>query len=372
MLKHILMALSLAAVFSAAPEGQAPPPPKSPFAKLAQPWPTTDEMLQRKADAEALRLFASEEPIAFTMTGDFRAVNKDRNPNSKKQYPAKLTFAGEGEPRTFAIQVSARGHVRRMAQTCDNVPLRLEFVDDEVRGTMFDKQDALKLVVQCRNSANFEQYVLREYLAYRVMNTLSPRSFRARLSKVTYTDATGKVLGSRYGMLLEDDGDVAKRMEGRTVEIPRVLFKDLHSETLDAMMLFEYLIGSTDFSIYALHNVVLVQRPDRSLYSIPYDFDMTGLVSPPYAIPDKRFPITSVKQRMYRGACRTVEEWEPAVAHFRAQKDKILALPDAVPDLSKDSREDAKDFLAGFYDSIKDARDVKRLLVDACQKAPTM
>jgi hypothetical protein len=132
------------------------------------------------------------------------------------------------------------------------------------------------------------------------------------------------------------------------------------------------MIGSTDYSIYALHNVVLVQKPDRSLYTIPYDFDMTGLVSPPYAIPDKRFPITSVKQRMYRGACRTVEEWAPALAHFQAHKDKILAIPDTIPDLNKDSRDDARDYLAGFYDSIKDPRDVKRLLVDACEKAPAM
>lgn len=372
-MKHLLIALSLAAVFGAAPQGQAPPPPKSPFAKLAQPWPDADQMRQRKAEAEALKLFAGEEPIAFTLAGDLKGVNRDRNPNSKKQYPAQLSIAGEGAtPHSLPVKLSARGHVRRMTQTCDYVPLRIEFPDDQVAGTIFEKQDALKLVVQCRGNGIFEQFVLREYLAYRVLNVLTPQSFRARLAKVTYTDEAGKPLGSRYGMLLEDDGDVAKRMEGRTVEIPRVLFKDTHTETLDAMMLFEFMVGSTDFSIYALHNVVLVQKPDRVYYTVPYDFDMTGLVSPPYAIPDKRFPIASVKQRMYRGPCRTADEWEPTLAKFRAQKDKILAIPDTIPDLSKDSREDAKNYLAGFYDSIKDPKDVKRLLVDACQKAPTM
>ena len=77
------------------------------------------------------------------------------------------------------------------------------------------------------------------------------------------------------------------------------------------MMMLEYMIGSTDFSIYALHNVVLVQTQDRTLYPVPYDFDMTGLVSPPYAIPDKRLPIGSVKDRLYRGPCRTLERPAP-------------------------------------------------------------
>ena len=373
MTKHILAALSLAVLFGVAAQGQAPTPPKSPYQKLAEPWPDAAAMRQRKADAETLRLFTAEEPIAFTLAADFRNINKDRNPNSRKLFPGQLTIAGEGTgSHNFSVQLNARGHVRRMSQTCDYVPLRLTFQDEQVAGTIFDKQDNLKLVVQCRGAGNFEQFVLREYLAYRVLNVITPRSFRARLAKVTYTDPAAKPLGSRYGILLEDDGDVAKRMEGRTVEIPRVLFKDLHTETLDSMMLFEYMIGSTDFSIYANHNVVLVQKPDKVLYTVPYDFDMAGLVSPPYAIPDKRFSISNVKERMYRGVCRTVDEWESAVSHFRAQKDKILALPDSIPDLSKDSREDAKNYLSGFYDSIKDQKDVKRLLVDSCQKAPTM
>ena len=370
MMKQLLIALSLAAVFGATPQGQAPPPAKSPFQKLAEPWPDAAQMRQRKADAEALRLFTAEDPVAFTLTADFRTINRDRDPKSKKQYPAELTLAGE--TKSIPVKLNARGHVRRMARTCDYVPLKIEFPDDQVAGTHFDGQDGLKLVVQCRNAGAFEQFLLREYLVYRVLNLITPQSFRARLAKVAYIDPAGKLLGERYGMLLEDDSDVAKRMEGRTVELPRVLFKDIHAETLDTMMLFEYMIGSTDFSIFALHNVVFVQKPDRVLYSVPYDFDMAGLVSPPYAIPDKRLPIQSVKERLYRGPCRTLEQLESALAPFRAQKDRVLTVPDTIPDLSKGSANDAKNFLGDFYDSIKDSKDVKRLLVDGCKQTPTM
>src|SRR6185503_12977262 len=131
------------------------------------------------------------------------------------------------------------------------VPLRLTLPKTAVSDTIFHGQEALKLVVQCRGGAAFEQYLLKEYLAYRIFNTLTARGLRARLAKVSYVDAEGKPGGTRYGILLEDDSDVAKRMEGRVVELPRVLFKDLEPNALATMMVFAYMIGSTDFSIYA-------------------------------------------------------------------------------------------------------------------------
>src|SRR5687767_4859910 len=101
---------------------QAPPPAKNPLLRLAEPWPDASEMQRRKNEAEALRLFATEDPIAFTLTGDFRAINRDRNPDSQKQYAAQLTLPGDGQPRTIPVTLSARGHSRRNPRTCDYVP----------------------------------------------------------------------------------------------------------------------------------------------------------------------------------------------------------------------------------------------------------
>ena len=161
-------------------------------------------------------------------------------------------------------------------------------------------------------------------------------------------------------------------MEGRQVELPRAAFADMDRETLDTMTLFNYMLGNTDYSIYALHNVVLVTTPSRTLYPVPYDFDVSGLVSPPYAIPDKRLPIRTVRERFYRGPCRTVEQFEASLAAFRAAKDRILALPDTIADMSRSSREDAKKYINEFYDALKDSRGIKQQLVDRCVNAPTM
>ena len=371
---RLLAALALATTLAATAQGQGQAPPaKNPFLKLVEPWPDAKTMRQRKVEAEALRLFASEAPVALTLTTDLKAVNKDRNPNSKKLYPARLTTTTEnGAAHTVPVTLNARGHLRRMARICDHVPLKLTLPAGQMKGTVFQGQEAVKLVVQCRNNSDSEQHLLREYLAYRVMNTLTPRSFRARLARVTYQDPAGQPLGTRYGMLLEDADDVARRMDGRQVEFPRTAFANLHRETLDAMMLFQYLLGNTDFSIYALHNVVLVMTPDRLLYPVPYDFDISGLVDPPYAIPDKRLPIKDVSERLYRGPCRTVEQLAPSLAHFRAQRDRVLALPDTIADLNKDSREDSRKFLNSFYEAIENPKDLKKLFVDTCIDASSM
>ena len=74
----------------------------------------------------------------------------------------------------------------------------------------------------------------------------------------------------------------------------------LDAPTLTRMMLFEYMIGNTDFSIWALHNVRIVQDRARKLFPVPYDFDLSGFVHAPYATPDPRIGIRSVLDRLYR------------------------------------------------------------------------
>ena len=356
------------------PSAQAPPPKKNPLLKLAQQWPDAEQLLKRRQVAEALPLFAGNDPIAFTIAGDMKLVNKDHDPNSTKQYPAEIKIArGEGgQIDTIPVKLGARGHLRRMARTCDSVPLRVTFDKERVKDTVFAGQSVLKLVVQCAGGGEYEQYLYREHLAYRINNLLMPlRSFRTRLAKVTYVDA-GKTTATRAAMFLEDDGDVARRMEGRTVALPRGLFENFESDTLTSMMVFEYMIGNTDVSIAAVHNVIFVQKPNEKLwYPIPYDFDVSGLVHPPYAIPARGLNIKAVTDRLYRGPCQTPEKTDPTIANFVAKKPLIMALPDAIAGMDRASRDDAKMFLESFYSEIKNPKDVKRIFVD-CKKATTM
>jgi hypothetical protein len=330
-------------------------------------------MAARRTDAENRRLFQRTEPLQLTIAADFKAVNADRSENSTKRFPATLAAGGDEGGPPMPVTLRTRGHFRRRSTSCAWVPLRVEFQSDRAASTVFEHQRTLKLVTHCRDNGEYEQYVLREYLVYRLFNLLTPRSFRARLVKATYADAaSGRPLTTRYGMFVEDDDDVARRNDARVIDLERALFKDVDADSVTLMMLFEYMVGSTDFSIFKLHNVRLLQDQNRAFHTVPYDFDLTGLVNTRYAVVDSRLPIDSVRSRLYRGPCRTESELQPLLDRFRATRDAALALYDSLPDLDPAYRRSARGYLQEFYSLIDVRGGVKKALVDGCSRAPTM
>ena len=372
----ILILLSAAAP---APHAQStvppgPPPKKNPLLKLAEPWPDEATLKARREEAEARPLFLNTAPLEFTLTANFAVINKDRNPESTTRYPATLTVAAaDGTPRNIAVKLSARGHFRRMARNCSVVPLRVEFPKEGLTGTAFDGQTTLKLGTGCEDSKEYQQIILREYLTYPMFTAVTPYAFRARLARATYTDEKSKKKsGPRYALFIENDNDVARRNGGRSVDLQRVFFKDLDPETLTRAMLYEYMIGNTDVSIVALHNVRLVQRPDRTLVVVPYDFDLSGFVHAPYAIPDRRLGLRSVVDRLYRGPCRTTEEFDAAAAPFRDKRADIMALLTSLKDLDGAARAEIKDYVEGFFRTIDKPASIKKQFVDGCKPQPTM
>jgi hypothetical protein len=191
--------------------------------------------------------------------------------------------------------------------------------------------------------------------------------------RATYVEAKNqKTIASRYGIFIEHENDVARRMGGRIVELQRTQFTDVDPATVDIVNLFEYMIGNTDVSLWFLHNLRLVQDPERKMFTVPYDFDLSGFVHAPYAIPDRRFGIRSVLDRLYRGPCRTVAEMEAAAAPFLSKKAEMLALIDGTTDLESSNRREAKDYLEGFFRSIEKPGSIKKQFVDGCKPAPTM
>src|SRR5262245_12218649 len=209
-----LLLCALSAVLVAEPVQQSQAGNTATASSATEPWPDAKTMAERKRDSENLRLFASEEPLEFKLIADFRAVNRDRNPLSEKMFPAAIVLPrNDGTETEIALEIRTRGHSRRKPEVCSFAPLRLEFQRELMAGTPLARHNSIKLGVHCRDVNEFEQYVLREYAVYKIMNLLTPRSFRARLAKATYIDANSKrVFAQKYAMFIEDDDDVAKRM----------------------------------------------------------------------------------------------------------------------------------------------------------------
>ena len=366
-MSHPLARAIVAALALAGPALLAQKPPAvAPAAKppiSTAPWPDDDVLLARQAEAEQRTLFQDGPPLAFTLTAEFRLINGERTPNNAKQFPGVLTVDGADIP----VTLSSRGHLRLKSATCDFVPIKVVFDRAKLAGTIFEGQTTLKLGTHCRNDGEYDQYVMREYLAYKLANLVTPLSFRARLARGTYVEARSKrTLSTHSALFLEHENDVARRLRGREARLPHMAFSEFDAEALTRAMMLEYMLGNTDYSIWTLHNVVVVQDKRRRFFPVPYDFDLSGMVHPPYAAPDPRLSLKSVTDRLYRGPCRSTEAFIAAAAPFRARQADMIAAIDAVAGLEPLHKREMKDYLDGFFRRIATPESIKKTFVDGC------
>jgi len=334
---------------------------------------TLEARLDRQRAATERALFASDDPLPVTLIADFKAVNRDRDPESTRTFPGTIVVPGRlgGEDR-IDVQLRTRGHSRRMSATCTFAPIRLVFTG-KTAGTVFAGHKALKLGTHCRDVESYEQYVYREYAVYKIFNRITPRSFRARLAAATYVDvASQKPLTSRAGLFIEDDDDVAKRLDGQITELEGMTFAHVDAEAMALVGLFEYMIGNTDMSLLKLHNIKVVRAASGTAYPIPYDFDYSGVVNARYAVPSKPLGLGTVRERLYRGPCLTQEKLTPLLTRLTALHDDMLAVYDHVPSLDPGYSKDARGYLEQFFKTIQKPADAKRAFIDGCDKRPTM
>ena len=314
------------------------------------------------------RLFEASEPLELTLKADFGAINKNRG-NDKPNHPGVLSYTtAAGDSVALDVQVHTRGHFR--LARCQYPPLKIVFNREQAAHTTFAHQGSLKLAVQCRGGQGYENYLLEEYLIYRAYNLLTDRSFRVRLARVTYVDATGKhAPETRRAFFIEDDDRMARRNNTKVFEQKGVTQGELEFDQTGLAMVFQYMIGNTDFAVTALHNIVLIRDSVDTVYPVPYDFDWSGVIATPYALPDSRLEIRDVRQRLFRGECRSPQELASLFARFNAQKEAIYALYRgmAAEGLEPKRIAQALDYYDDFFKTINDAGRTRREFTLVCR-----
>ncbi|NGP77393.1 hypothetical protein G3570_12165 [Balneolaceae bacterium YR4-1] len=316
-------------------------------------------------------LFESDEALEITMEMDMRRVLRDRG-DETDYHPLLVTWNSEdGEVRQVEARVKVRGNFRRQRENCRFPPLRMRFEKETVEGTVFEGQKKLKLVTHCQTRrSQYQQYVLQEYLIYRAYSLLTDKSFRVRLVKVTYVDSEKRDEPfTRYNFILEDEDKMAERLGGRIVEVENVHPDVTDYDLSNRLAIFQYMMGNTDWSIPALHNIKLVLPiGGQTPYAIPYDFDWSGIINTRYAEPNPILNIRTVRQRLFRGFCRSPEVFRAEFSFFNRHKSAIYALyRDLTPPLEQDEFEQATEYLDDFYAIINDPDEAEDEIIDECR-----
>lgn len=273
-------------------------------------------------------------------------------------FPAAL-ITSDGE--AFKVEVRPRGKYRR--KNAYYPPLKLKFKKNDLVQAGFDTLNEIKLVLPSFDSKLGEELVIREYLAYRIFEHLSPASVKARLIRLTLKDThVEKSKKTMYAVLVEDQEETCARMHGKEVEDYGIPADSLNSNQAALMVIFQYMIGNTDWEISMLRNVRLIRtNASTKILAMPYDFDFSGLVSAPYSSPSSDTGLKTVRDRFLMANGVDREALKRALESIKKAKPEIYDIC-RHKSLSREAISDMLHFLDTFFDSISESSEVPQMM----------
>ncbi len=331
---------------------------------------------QEAASGDAHPLFQSDEILKAVVTAPIAQTYAQRHQDVRLYFPGQWTFIdNDGQTQRLEVSIRTRGHFRR--EYCNQPPLQLNFKKSQVKGTLFAGQDKLKLVGPCKPDERHQQYVVLEYLAYKTFEIITDHSFKTRLLRLSYVDRDEKIEPwTSFGFVIEDDSDLAKRLDLDVVRVPDVKYIELDQEKTALVQLFQLFIANTDHSLIkpsgdddCCHNIqVLGPKDDEDVrIPVPFDFDFSGLVNARYAAPPSQIPIRDVRNRYYYGLCQPDDVFDQAIAHFQSKRGEITAFYEKVELLSDKNRKESLEYIDSFYDILDNPRRVRNEIVGRCR-----
>jgi len=314
----------------------------------------TDQNIE---DHKASVLFNDHNKLALTINYSKKDLLKFTNDST--YISSSISYAvNDDSIQHMDIKIRARGHYRRA--NCYYVPLWLKTSKNESKGTIFEEDKKVKIVLPCAKSNNSNDLIIKEYLAYKIFESIAPYYFQTKLIPIQLNEVVNdKIIEHQLlGILIQDDKKLAASYHGNIIKT------NIHAKNQDPLCsvrndLFQYMIGNTDYSVSYRHNEKLFFINNK-IIPVPYDFDMSGLVNSSYAIVSVvnniELPITRVTQRMYRGFEQDEKIIEQVRQEFLDKQQKVYAIMDEYQIFFKDPKElvEAKKFIDGFYEILVD------------------
>jgi hypothetical protein len=313
------------------------------------------------------RLFDNSDMLHFKLVGKLSNLFNDRGENMT-YHPMLLQYTGKDSSLvSIHLVVKTRGHFRRLKANCKMPPLLLNFPKGEkTKKSVFEKQDKLKLVVPCQG----DDYIIREWLVYKLYNLITEKSFKAELVQVDFEDSSNRRKAEmHYCILIEDENKMAKRNKTFVWKRKMLDMKDMDEDEFRKMAVFQYMIGNTDWGVMYLQNIVLITKDSATApFAIPYDFDHAGIVDAFYAGPAEELEISSNRQRLYRGFCeKDKNNFAKTIELFNRLKNDIYNVYINCSLLEPKYAKFVKRYLDDFYKTINNNKEIEAEFGKPCR-----
>lgn len=300
-------------------------------------------------------MFQYDAVVKVTIETDLDSLINYRKRNTYQ--PAKFIYKlPTGEKITRTMKVKPRGKYRR--RVCDFPTIKLNFSKKDLKADGMAKYDDYKVVTHCiADKKESKENVLREYLAYKLYNILSPNSYRVHYIEITYVDSKKQMSNlKRTGFLIEDTAELEDRVGGEIMTEPRLPIDSFDLEQYNSVALFQYMIGNLDWRVtpFAKNAKVLKGKETGKYHVIPYDFDFSGLVGVSYMSVAAHLGQKDVRQRIFLGKIARQKDLTANFKYYQAKKTALLDCVDNFDLLSKASRKNIRKYIESFYEDIAD------------------
>ena len=303
------------------------------------------------------RLFKDQSILPMRMS--FSNKEMKRKTNDSTYLLSRIYYENEGIWDSIEVKIRARGNFRRAH--CYFPPIKIKIKKSIAKGTLFKGNKELKVVLPCYSSESTFDNIVKEYMAYKLYELISPYHYKTRMTTINLTELKGNKTKTHQlkAFLIEDIDKVADRHNAKKMK------RSVHPLQQDNICsvqndFFQYMIGNTDYSVAYQHNEKLIFTSDNKTMPIPYDFDMSGLVDASYSVvsqvQNETLSIEKVTDRLYRGFKRDEQIYQMVRKQFLDNEQKFYAVMDGLKDNFDNPKEydKARIFIGDFFKVMKD------------------
>jgi len=294
-----------------------------------------------------LDVLMTQELPKLSLEMDMKTLFDDRRRMNYRKAIASIMF-DDGEVWTDSIQIKTRGVYR--SQKCDNPPLKLKYYKKSLKGRKLNKNNEFKLVYPCRGGEEYKNYVLKEYLVYKLNNVLTDKSLRVQLIDLEIKDSLSNLEPIlEKGFLIEHREELIHRTGAIMSDVKCMKPANVSPYDYTLFQVFQFFIGNTDWLLPTCKNCEIISLEGGVMVPIAYDFDFSGMVHTEYAVQRSSLPVKRVTDRFFLGHSKTMEELAPIFALFQEKKSELIQTVDDFEHLPKYERRKMIKYIQSFY-----------------------
>jgi hypothetical protein len=315
------------------------------------------------------KLFRTSTALPIQMSYSNKDLKKLTNDSTYLNLVVTYSDIEENDTlKTLPVRVRARGNFRR--KNCYFTPIKIRVKKDDAKGTLFKGNKELKLVVPCLKENSANDNIVKELLAYKLFEIISPYHFKTRQLDLTLKEQKGKkvIEHKLKAFFIEDIDELEDRFGGKEQK------RDIHPLQQDSLSsvrnaFFQFMIGNTDFSTGYQHNQKILFVDGFSI-PIPYDFDMSGLCDVSYAvvsqIEGEVLHVEKITDRLYRGFKRSDETMQLIREEFLNNQSEMMSLLEDYKTYFENPKEfqTCKNYLLSFFTVIGNESTFKSEILD--------